>query len=63
MSFQNDRYICANRKCKHRYLHSEAVMVREDKSGKPGPKTGTTYRGTCPKCGCDSFYMDKTKAS
>lgn len=62
MSFKDDAYICASRKCRHHYKHSELVMVPEHYSGKPGPKTLPTYRGTCPKCGHDLFYMDKKKA-
>ncbi len=61
MPMENDLHECANRKCKHHYKHSEAVMVR--KKTRPGPKTLPSYTGTCPKCGHSSFYMLKDRKS
>lgn len=55
-SMQDDLYKCANRKCKHLYKHKDAVFVLQKR---PGPKTLPTYRGTCPKCGCQTFHMAK----
>jgi hypothetical protein len=59
MSMQNDLYECANRKCRHLYKHKDAVMV--PKKSRPGPKTLPTWEGSCPKCGCTTFYMAKVK--
>lgn len=55
---QEDIYVCANKKCKHRFKHGELVFVREHR---PGPKTLPTSRGTCPKCGHESYYLVKTQ--
>jgi predicted nucleic acid-binding Zn-ribbon protein len=54
---KDDLYECARRKCKHRYKDGEAVMVEEKPI--PGKKTIVSYRGTCPKCGHDTFYIVK----
>jgi hypothetical protein len=54
---KDDLYECARRQCKHRYKDGEAVMVEEKPI--PGKKTILSYRGTCPKCGHDAFYIVK----
>jgi DNA-directed RNA polymerase subunit RPC12/RpoP len=55
MSFKDDTYRCARRKCGHIYEHDEQVYVPV----KGGPLNQS--RGTCPKCGHHAFYIVKPK--
>lgn len=57
MSMDEDLYECARRKCRHIYQHKESVMVRQPSP--PGPKTLPSWKGTCPKCGHEAFYLVK----
>lgn len=59
MSMENDKYICANRKCKHPHIHKDRPLVRE--KTRQGRKTLPIYRSQCPKCGSQTFYIDKPK--
>jgi predicted nucleic acid-binding Zn-ribbon protein len=58
MSFSNDTYRCARRKCGHIYKHDEQVYVPV-KRLLGGPLKQS--RGTCPKCGNHTFYIVKPK--
>ena len=49
MSFKDDNYKCAKRKCGHIYKHDETKWV--------------DGRGGCPKCGHGQFYIYKPKGT